>query len=206
MSNFDSKRRENFLTDKLTSYLDRKSPPRSLGTQAQFHEAASLQRCLMRHAPEQGYEDWWRRFEDRLDEDAKTRAWPTAGEIKTAARATTGSPFRRISQGNEIDPLDVNAKRMNASEAVSDDYLYGRRAVELLESGKVTEDQILDYRPALISRFNETWGEPIAKMKVAELEARHAAAETAAQESSEPRALPKPQPKKMTRHEWDGVP
>ncbi|SLN25116.1 hypothetical protein [Ruegeria meonggei] len=205
MTMFDRKRRETFLTDKITGYLDRKAPPRSLGAQAQANEMASLVRCFMRFAPKDGYEDWWPNFEDRLDEDAKTRAWPTAGEIKAAAMAITGPSSRRIAEGNEFDPLDVNAKRMHAGERVSDGYLYGRLSVELVASGKVSEAQMRRYRAAFIFWLKDTYDEPIALAKVAEFEARHAAAEAAAHEPLEPRALPKPQPKIVPRHEWDGA-
>ena len=144
-------------------------------------------------------------FEDRLDEDTKTRAWPTAGEIKAASLAITGPSSRRIAEGNEVSPLDVVARRMDANEAVSDGYLYRRLAVELLASGKVSEDQMSRYRTGLFVQLKDTYDEPIALAKLAELKARHAAAEAATREPIEPRVLPKPQPKMMTKNEWGGA-
>lgn len=203
MTMFDPNRREQFLKDKITNYLGRKSTPRSLGSHAQVEEMASLVRCLMRFAPKHDYEGWWRKFEDRLDEDAKTRAWPTAGEIKAAARVTTGSPSRRIAKGGEIDPMDLNARRMIAGEAMSEDYLYGCLAVELLERGKVNEDLMNSHRSVLIRSLKETYGEASALAMIAKLEARHAAAQAGKHEPAKPRDLSKPQPKMMTRYEWD---
>ncbi|MCE8556659.1 hypothetical protein KBY29_20315 [Ruegeria pomeroyi] len=205
MTMFDRNCRETFLTEKFVGYLNRKMPPRNFTPEVQADEMASLLRCLVRFAPKNGYEKWWSNFEDRLDEDAKTRAWPTAGEIKAAAVAISGPCYRNIAKGDEVDLLEVIARRMNAGEEVSDAYLYGRSAVELMESGKVSEDQIQRYRKELIHKLRKTYDEATASARIAELTDRHATAETTAREPVEQRTLPKVKPNLMVGTEWDGL-
>ncbi|MCV2891243.1 hypothetical protein [Ruegeria aquimaris] len=205
MTMFDRNCRETFLTEKFVGYLNRKVPPRNFTPEVQADEMASLLRCLMRFAPKNGYEKWWPNFEDRLDEEAKTRAWPTGGEIKATAVAISGPSYRYTAKGDEVDILDVIAERMKAGEHVPEAYVFGPSAVELKESGKVSEDQIQRYRKGLFYKLKDTYGEATALAKIADLQARHDTAEAAAREPFTQQILPKVKPNLMVGTEWDGL-
>lgn len=204
MSFLDRNIRDRFLTERITGYLERKAPPRNLSPKAQADEMAALIRCFMRFAPKEGFEDWWPRFEDRLDEDAKTRAWPNAGEIKSAAMAVRGPSSKRISEGDEINPLEVYGKRMEAGEAVPQGCLYGRMALDLLGGGHVTQDLLRKYRSAWYFMLKGQYGEEYARQKEAEAIALHESVERDDQQPARKRA-PEPQPNKVKTYEWDGA-
>lgn len=86
--------RDEFLNDRLSALLDRRSPPQSIKANqaAQLDEIAGLVRAVIRLAPTRDYADWWGRFEDELLSRAKTRAWPTLNEMAAAAQAIRGNP------------------------------------------------------------------------------------------------------------------
>lgn len=79
--------RKDFLETKLMAFLDRRTPPRALSDQAQIDEASALVRALDRLAPRNGYDEWWRRFEDALTQRERSRAWPIVAEIQSAAES-----------------------------------------------------------------------------------------------------------------------
>lgn len=199
--------RENFLTGKLRSFLDRRSMPRGLADKPQAirDELGSLVRCMVRFAPNHDYEDWWVRFEDRLAEDGQTRAWPTEGEIKKAAMSLRGTISRKPAQGDEIDPITIIAKRMNAGEAVGDSCFYGRVAVDLLRSGNVDMATMRKYRSGFYFSAKNVYGEKQARAMEAELISRHEAAEKMDTVQRKPRNIPAPSPKKIPTYEWDGA-
>ncbi len=197
MTMFDRKRRESFLDEKLEAYLGRKAAPRNLPPRAQTETMAALERCLGRYAPKEGYEDWWPRFEDRLEEDSKTWAWPTVGEIKAAAIAITEPGQRRVSQADDLQPLKVAARRMENGEPVGDGHLYGRMAVDLIAAGLVDETTMKRYRSGLFGQLKATYGETQALDMEAKLKARHEAARQSHSQQSEPRDLPMPELKTM---------
>lgn len=194
---FDRKRRESFLTEKLTAYLGRKAAPRNLPQRAQTETMAALDRCLGRYAPKQNFEDWWPRFEDRLEEEAKTWAWPTVGEIKAAALSLAEPGQARTSSEDDIDPLKVAAKRMESGEPVGDGYLYGRMAVDLIAAGLVSEETMRRYRSGLFGQLKSTYGEAKALEMEDRLKARHQAARESHGQKSEQRDLPQPELKAM---------
>lgn len=179
--------REDFLGEKLERYLSRKTMPRGLDSKpaARDEELQALMRCLTRYAPRERYDEWWPRFEDRLSEDAQTRAWPSEGEIKKAALSIRERQTTTVSQGDEIDPVKVNAERIQRGEAVGDGWLWGRLAVELLQSGRVTMAQLRPYRSALYFSEKDFYGEETARKREQEREARHQHAEEAARETAE---------------------
>ncbi|MDP5216711.1 hypothetical protein Q5Y75_05730 [Ruegeria sp. 2205SS24-7] len=204
MSVYDRKQRETFLTQKITGYLDRKSPPRNLGARAQADEMQSLVRCFMRYAPRDRFEEWWPRFEDRLDEDAKTRAWPTAGEVKAAATAIAGPSSKRPAQGDEIDPLDIYAKRMERGEPVPDGCFYGRIAVDMQARGLVNSDTLRKYRSAWYFKLKAQYDEEYARQKEDAAKALHESIEADDRQPAG-RPVPKPEPQKMKAYDWDGA-
>lgn len=171
--------RNEFLTAKLKSYLDRRTPPQGIANnlEAQKNELAALMSTLSRYAPRDGLQEWWAKFETVLGENARTRAWPTENEIATAGKEVRGPREPSSSEPYVFDGVEVNASRMNAGEAVGDSWLFGRQAVALERSGLVTKATMRQYRSGLYFRLKEVYGEQEAKRMEADLIARHEAAE-----------------------------
>lgn len=81
--------RKEFLAARLLALCGpagRLVPPRGMGPAAQADELAALGRAVSSAAPSAYYEAWWSRFEDALLGGLTSRAWPTLGEIRRAAR------------------------------------------------------------------------------------------------------------------------
>lgn len=162
--------RDDWLRGKLREYLNRRTVPRGFEGKADAlkAEADALVDCVLRKAPREQYEGWWTTLERRLAEDAKTRAWPTEGEISEAAREIHGPRTVRVAEGDELDRVKIAARRIGAGEAVGDDWLYGRGAVALERSGLVTESQLSRYRSSWFFAMKDVYGETDAKAKEAE--------------------------------------
>ena len=206
MNQIDKLARENFITGKLRAYLDRKTAPRGIADKptAMREELAALVRCVLRYAPRQRWEEWWPQFEDRLSEDATTRAWPSEGEVKKAAGSLRGIVSVKPADGDETDAVAVAGKRMAANEAVGDEFMYGRRAVELLRRGFVDLVTMRRYRSGLYFSAKNVYGEATARKMEAEWIARHEAAEKLDDLHQQRRDAKTPEPKRMVAHEWDG--
>jgi hypothetical protein len=81
--------REHDLSERLTSLLGRRTPPRGFaGNESALREEFhALLRIITRFAPKTDWADWWRRFDDRVNAAVRTRAWPVAAEVEDACRA-----------------------------------------------------------------------------------------------------------------------
>lgn len=145
--------RNEWLTQSLGRYLDRRTMPQGFKDkpQAQRDEMAALARTLIKLAPLTGYQDWCADFIERLAMDAQTRAWPTQGEMQSAAKALRKSAIRpfNVESSAKIDPLAIAAKRIRDGEAVGDEYLWGRCCVEMQSAHGITDAQLAPYRSAL---------------------------------------------------------
>ncbi|WP_209598110.1 hypothetical protein [Ruegeria sp. HKCCSP351] len=197
--------RENFLKSKLKDLLERRSMPRHLAGngKAQSEEMKSLAITVGKFAPRSGYEDWWPKFQQQLDEDAKTRAWPTAFEIKSAAQLVQGTTTHRPAQGDEIDTLKVYADRIKAGEAVDEGCLFGAICVEMKSRGLMKPDTLRNLRMAWYSNVKEVYGEQKANQMETEMIKRQEAAEKAAHAESKPQTLPSTNSLQSIRYDWD---
>lgn len=166
-----------YLRPKFFLFLERRAIPRHLEGKpdAQKAEMAALLRSVTAVCPDRGFQEWWPRFEDALDEAADYRTWPTVAEIrKASASVRTAGPSR--SEPVTFDPMQINAGRIQRGEDVGDFWLYGRGAAELLEAGLVTEDELKPLRSKLFFAMRDEWGDEPALAKEAEYKATHAAA------------------------------
>lgn len=190
--------RDDFLRTRLRKYIDRRTMPQGFAgnIEAQQAEIAALLAVLSRHAPRDGLDAWWPRFEAVLGENAKTRAWPSENEIATAAKQARPQTSEGPKEPFKVDALDLNARRMNAGEAVGDSWLYGHYAVALERSGLVTKTTMRQYRSALYFRFKEVYGEDVARDMERALIARHEIAEKLDDTTSYQRDTSAPKPKR----------
>lgn len=196
--------RVEFLTSKLIEYLDRRTMPRGLvdKPKAQDAETQALVHCLVRFSPKQEYGDWWARMETQIDENADTRAWPTAAEIKKAAISLRGTTTKHVAEADDIDPLEIIAERMQRNEPVGDGYAYGRLAVDMQTRGLVTSDILRKYRSDLYFKLKRVYGEEKAREMEAQFIKRHAQAE-ATPNSDLRRGAPSVNPNRIPAREYD---
>ncbi len=173
------------LTARLKRFLERRSIPRALENKptAIADEVRALVAAIGRYAPQApALSDWWDAFEARLGEGNVTRAWPTEGEIKAAAMAGKKSERIDASGSFELDSAAIWAKRMLAGEPVGDDCFYGGMAIEMLNRGLVSMNDIRPYRSAMYFSRKEFYGEVVAREKENADIDRHSYSEQVARE------------------------
>lgn len=182
------------LARKFAAWLERYSPPAMMKDKPAVMQAEidDLMRVVLKFAPQHDFEGWLGRVLDQLGYQMKTRAWPTKHELG-AACSSTRKEWAQPGQPQEIKtPLDIAAKRMLQGEAVGDEWLYGRNAVALAQSGKVDPGTFRKYRSALFFAMKDVMGDELAKIAEAELIRKHDEAEGVwhSQQSAPPRGEP----------------
>lgn len=147
--------RNSFLREKLSGFLQRLNPPRAMQSneQAQKDEILDLYNRIVKLAPSKGYSDWWKDFTEHLLSNAIARTWPTLKEMNEAAKAIAPKrPDFVDLTGDDKFTLDanaINAKRIKAHEPVSDFYVTGKGAKDLVRLGLITDDDLNPYREYL---------------------------------------------------------
>jgi len=102
--------------------------------------------------------------------------WPTVKVLLAATRDAvdaTAKAIAPIEAREEFDPLAVVASRIAEGRAVSDTYLYGRGALDLIDRGLVTEEQLEPSRKGLLMSYRAVWGATKAQREIDRLETRH---------------------------------
>lgn len=189
--------REEYLTDSLTRFLKRRSMPQALQKQSsdvQRDEVQALRKAVFRRAPVQGYQDWWGEFVDALDERAETRAYPTVAEMDKAARAIRKESRTTIAQTGTWDSNRTTANRINAGEAIGEDWCYGRLAVQLMRETEITEADLKPYRSGAFMARRNMYGEEKALQWEAERKKAHAEAVKIYAKGDPERTIRLPQP------------
>lgn len=157
------------------------SPPKIMLHDGEVMKAErdKLLRVLLHFAPQSNYEGWVNRALDQLEYQMKTRAWPTKGELGSVCSNLRKETHTAIPSQSEwkLDPVQIAAGRINAGEAVGDNWLYGRDAVVLLQSGKVTRDRMRQYRSTLYFSAKNLHKKDEADRREAEWIKRHEDAE-----------------------------
>lgn len=74
------------------------------------------------------------------------------------------------------DSLQVNAERIKRGDAVGEEYLWGRRAVQMIKLGMLLEDTLESHRKAYLEAYRELYSKNLYDMKLADLTQRHKAA------------------------------
>ena len=122
-------------------------------------------------------------LEDRLDatfqrvlETYKGRDWPSVAAFTEAARDTAPRDNPRPVQHGDFTTSGLNASRIALGQAVGDECLFGVGAVEVIQSGDITENDLSAYRSALYFRYKDTLGEEPARVLEASLRQKHDAA------------------------------
>lgn len=168
------------IATRFNEWLDRYSPPRHMADneRALQAEVNALLHPILRFAPKSGWGQWLDGTLASLDAKMKTRAWPTVSEVTSACQgAARAAAEAGVKADFTLNPVRVVANRMQAGDAVGEEWLYGRRAVELERACLVGADRMQAYRSALFFSWKNAYGEPAALRMEAEAKARHARAE-----------------------------
>ncbi len=149
------------LTLKLLSRLN---PPRALTGQAQAikDEATFLSKCISKVAPSYNLTDWFEEFEEAVLGNLETRTWPTAKELSKAAQQIRKAKpvFADDSFEAEwlLNPVTINAKRIQGGHPVCDTWLSGKRAQSLLATGMISESDLAKYKKTASLQKAEIYG------------------------------------------------
>ena len=155
--------REQQINTMTTKLLARPNPPRAISSNAEGikSEAELLCKTINKMAPSREYNQWFDLFEEAVLSNLETRTWPTAKELSKAAREIRNSKpvFADHSGEGEwlLDPVTINAKRIQGGHPVCETWLSGKRAKSLLATGMVCEADINRYKKTI--RFQKSiWG------------------------------------------------
>lgn len=159
----------------LTRWLERFTPPVGIrGNPRAAQDAAdALLRALLRSAPQADYAPWVRDVLDRVEDQMKTRAWPTVAELSAACRTLRKDTPRGDAEPVEVDRFELAARRIRAKQPVGDEWIYGRDAHEIVARGLVSEGDLAAYRSGLFFQLRSAWGEDCARAVEAEFRRRH---------------------------------
>lgn len=175
---------EHDISKRLAGFLDRKAAPRHLtgeGRESALDaETAELTSVAARAAPRDPdyLRDWWPVFENALNE-ACGRSYPTIREIRDAAKRASAErqrPSGNSAPSTKLDDVAITARRMRAGEAVGEEWLYGRLAVEMIARGEVDQATMDRYRSAAYHARKHAYGADKAQAWEVDAKARHAAA------------------------------
>lgn len=172
--------READIARHLTRWLVRYAVPMHMRDkpEASQAEAESLARVLCKLAPEAEYIPFLNQVFDQVDFEAKTRAWPTIGELGAACSnvrknaKVSGHP----ADGLDMRPIAIVARKMMRGEPVNAGYLWGKGAVELIAERLVDKALMLSYRKGAFSEQKAVYGDEVAQQWEADARARHKAA------------------------------
>lgn len=170
-----------YLKSRLMEYLDRRSVPQHLvgKDKAQRDELSALLRAVKAQAPSDGYQEWWPRMEDAIDSIMRTRVWPVVNEVRAAAKLVGKDSRKGATVGRSLDPVAINADRVRRGEPVGDEWIFGVRAISLLDHN-LTEDDLTPYRSGFYFNMVQTWGEDTAQVREIEYRRKHDSARDAA--------------------------
>lgn len=107
-----------------------------------------------------------------VSENHRGREWPDVSTFAKCAEARGESAAKAAPVQHEFDTVDINLRRLRRGDALGDEWMFGRRAVELLGRG-ATEEELDAYRSALFFNFKEVWGVEEARSAEMELRCRH---------------------------------
>jgi hypothetical protein len=74
------------------------------------------------------------------------------------------------------DSLQVNAERIKRGELVGEEYLWGRRAVQMIKMGMVLESTLELHRQSFLEDYRSLYTKDFYDIKVKELNTKHSLA------------------------------
>ena len=114
------------------------------------------------------------RIRKSLRASQDTRIWPTIKAFtKAAGEAATRKDMAATNRVVAFDRHAIAARRIHAGESIGQSHIWGRDAAILEADGKVTEQQLEQYREAIFTNICDLHGEAYAKKVIQELDQSH---------------------------------
>lgn len=185
----DYQQRLQIITTKLNTFLREYQRPEHLTTELALQEirrsADAVNKRIAASIEADGLRNSLEEICQIVAENHRGRDWPVTQEFAKACDSFAKTPavkeFVQAQPEFKLDPLQRAADRMNAGESVGDGFLYGRSAVELLETGMVSKDTMRQYRSQLYFDAKKAWGdEQAVRMENAMIQRHDAAIELVA--------------------------
>jgi hypothetical protein len=107
-----------------------------------------------------------------VSENHRGREWPDVSLFAKFAEERGQTAAQAAPVEYAFDTVQINLRRLRRGDALGDEWIYGRRAVELLGVG-VTEEELDAYRSGLFFNFKEVWGVEEARRVEADLRRKH---------------------------------
>ena len=113
--------------------------------------ASAINKLFPNDSNQQMIEGAFNRAELKIKTTHMSRTWPKASDICAAIRQSMAveDDLPSVAPGWKPDPKKIHADRIKRGEDVSEHYIYGRMAKELLREGLVTESDLQPYRDYL---------------------------------------------------------
>ena len=128
--------------------------------------------------------------------------------MRTRSSWSASGPVRGQSPGDawHPDPVEINIRRLEAGEPMGDYWLWGRGALQLVAKG-ADRHELRQRRISAVQRMAEVYDEATVQAKLAELKAKHSAAENELHDTQRRhRDLPAYAPKRaFTRAQIEGM-
>jgi hypothetical protein len=74
------------------------------------------------------------------------------------------------------DSLQVNAERIKRGELVGEEYLWGRRAVQMIKMGMLLEETLEPHRQSFLEDYKALYSKEFFDIKLKELNTKHSLA------------------------------
>lgn len=107
-----------------------------------------------------------------VSESQRGKEWPDVSLFAKCAEAKGAAEAMAKPTTTKLEPVEINKARISAGEAVGDEWLYGRRAIELLKAG-LSERDLEAHRSGLFFAYKASSGDEIARRMEMQLRRRH---------------------------------
>jgi hypothetical protein len=168
--------RMRLITSLVNNFLAEWKQPDHLTDQTAMTRIRSIAEAINKRLPASLNRDGLREvcsdIFQAVSESHKGREWPDVSTFAKCAEARGELAAKAKPVQHEFDTVDINLRRLRRGDALGDEWIFGRRAVELLGRG-VTEEELDAYRSALFFNFKEVWGVEEARRVEMDLRRRH---------------------------------
>lgn len=171
--------RIHIVRDAITSFLARYSPPKSATEESMAANFTGICEAINKRISANLNKDQFNtriaQILDAVADKHETNAWPIQSEFVKAIERTSkaAEPSRHPETNTQQHDLTINANRIKQGLPVSDSYLWGRLAHELLKATDITQDQINSYRNAHHQNLTAIYGPEKTQHILEDLSQRH---------------------------------
>jgi hypothetical protein len=168
--------RMRLITGHANRFLEEWKRPEHLTSETAMKRLRSVAEAINKRLPaslnRDGLEEVCSDIFQAAAEAHRGKEWPDVSLFAKCAEERGQTAAQAAPVAHVFDTVDINFRRMKRGDALGDEWLFGRRAVELLERG-ATEEEFDAYRSGLFFGFKEVWGVEPAREKEMELRRRH---------------------------------